>query len=60
VGSVAVATPREKVASFLWLAKLDSVAAVQRHIRIEYERGPPTHKASDFGTKHCRLHESVT
>ena len=53
-------TPREKVASVLWLAKLDSVAAVQRHIRIEYERGPPTHKAYDFGTKHGGLHESVT
>lgn len=59
-GSVPVATPREKVASVLWLAKLDSVAAVQRDIRIEYERGPPTHKPSDFGTTHCGLHESVT
>jgi len=58
--SVAVATSREKVASVLWLAKLDSVAAVQRHIRTEYEHGPPTHKPSDFGTKHCGLHESVT
>ena len=53
-------TPREKVASVLWLAKLDSVAAVQRHIRIEYERGTPTHTTSKFGTTHCRLHESVT
>jgi len=55
-----VAMPREKVASVLWLPNLDAVTAVQRHIRIEYERGPPTHKASDFETTRCVLHESVT
>jgi hypothetical protein len=55
-----VTTAQEKVASVLWLANLNSVAAVQRRNRIEYEREPPTHKASGFGTTHCGLHESVT
>jgi hypothetical protein len=54
-----MSTPEEQVQWVLWLPELQSLMAVQRHFRMQYERQPPMWKSIQFWDNKLRTTGSL-